>query len=316
MEPGTPHLGAEFSVINILLVEDDIADVAWVGRVVAAGRVSASRPLDLIELRQAGTLGEAVQTLEAEPPDAVLLDLNLPDARGLDVVREVERAAPAVPIVVLTTQADEAMGVAAMNAGAEDYLVKGEVDGPHLLRSLRYAVERHRAKQRLSLLDELTGLHNRRGFVALAEQQLKLAQRSGRCCALYFLDVDGLKAVNDTLGHAEGDRMLRAAADVMRRAFRESDVLARIGGDEFAVLAPNLPPEPPQAVLARLARAIRVYNQASTNPWALSISAGVARSDPGAEHTIEHLLSEADREMYGAKRSRRDPGTFGRTQDL
>ena len=107
----------------------------------------------------------------------------------------------------------------AAHRGAQDYLVKGNADGALLVRAIRYAVERKRAEESiraLSLEDELTGLPNRRGFFALAEQQLKVARRTKTGLFLLFSDVDGLKAMNDQFGHAEGDRLIRDAAHILR----------------------------------------------------------------------------------------------------
>ena len=151
----------------------------------------------------------------------------------------------------------------AVRKGAQDYLIKGNVDGALLVRSIRYAVERKRAEEAiraLSLEDELTGLANRRGFFTLAEQQLKVARRTKTGLFLLFADVDGLKATNDRFGHAEGDRLIRDAARILRATFRDSDIVARIGGDEFVVLMIQTDDTAPAQFLARLAAEIERRN--------------------------------------------------------
>ena len=135
---------------------------------------------------------------------------------------------------------DEALGLEAVRRGAQDYLIKGRVDPQTLGRILLYSAERHRMRaelEDLSIQDELTHLHNRRGFYLLAEQQLKLNCRTQERLSLFTFDLDGLKKINDTLGHPAGDQALRDAARALRSTFRQSDILARVGGDEFYVLA-------------------------------------------------------------------------------
>ena len=155
---------------------------------------------------------------------------------------------------------------------------------------------------RLSLTDELTGLHNRRGFHLLAAQALRQATRLGLDCSVLFLDLDGLKRVNDELGHEAGDAMLVDAATVLRKTFRESDILARLGGDEFCVLAVDSRED--DAVDLRLQRAMETFSTQA--PYVLSASIGVVHSAAGdADGTLEHLLAEADARMYERKRVKR-----------
>ena len=123
------------------------------------------------------------------------------------------------PVIMLTGQADRTTDLNAMHAGAADYLVKGRVTSDMLERAIRYARERHRLLEEisaLSLTDELTGLHNRRAFLTMADQRLQLLERGASLCLLIFADVDGLKAANDTMGHEAGDRLLVDAARALQ----------------------------------------------------------------------------------------------------
>lgn len=166
--------------------------------------------------------------------------------------------------------------------------------------------ERRRVEEEvraLSLTDDLTGLRNRRGFVLLAGQALSVEPRAGDRGLLLFADVDGLKAVNDALGHEAGDAMLRAAATVLRHSFRESDVLARVGGDEFAVYVPHTA-EKPASVLARIQAEIDRMNADADLPAWLSLSVGAIPAEP-RQLTLEELLAGADHAMYEQKRLRR-----------
>jgi diguanylate cyclase (GGDEF)-like protein len=164
--------------------------------------------------------------------------------------------------------------------------------------------ERRRAEQRvreLSLTDDLTGLRNRRGFLMLANHAGGVEPRTGEHGLVVFVDLDGLKAVNDTLGHAAGDALLRAAAGVLRRSFRSSDVLGRVGGDEFAVYVPHTS-DHAEAVVARIDTETAEVNAAGTLPSWLSLSVGVARAD--RDTGLEELLSRADQDMYRHKQAR------------
>ncbi len=173
-----------------------------------------------------------------------------------------------------------------------------------LMRAVRCAVKQYMLQaelRNLALTDELTGLHNRRGFLALGEQQLKLARRSGRGVFLFFADLDGLKHINDSLGHREGDLALIHAAKVLRETFRESDVIARVGGDEFTILVIEASDHSETAIRNRLQKNLRSCN-ARESRYILSLSMGVARFNPRRSTSIRQLMAEADHAMYEQKR--------------
>jgi diguanylate cyclase (GGDEF)-like protein len=169
-----------------------------------------------------------------------------------------------------------------------------------------YAIERHRNRallQQLSFNDELTGLLNRRGFISMAQQHLKIAQREAWQMVLLFADLDKLKDINDNFGHPEGDRALRAVAGVLKETFRTSDVIARLGGDEFIVLAINAPAAGVQKMIGRLQKNIERYNQ-HNRYYQISLSCGVARFEPGSTISLEEMILQADKALYDQKRNR------------
>jgi diguanylate cyclase (GGDEF)-like protein len=261
-----------------------------------------------MELEWVGRLSEALKRLSAEGIDLVLLDLALPDSDGIGTFERLHAFAPEVPIVVLTELDDEEVALATLRGGAQDYLVKNEAGAELVFRSIRYAVERHRlisALRSLSLIDDLTGLYNRRGFMELAEQHLMLARRSGRAVLLVYLDLDRLKTINDTLGHHVGDRALVRIADLLRDTFRQSDIIARMGGDEFAVLALEASRENEDELVRRLREKARKSDRTSREPFQLSISIGTARFEGAGPARLDDLLSRADEAMYREKRSKR-----------
>jgi diguanylate cyclase (GGDEF)-like protein len=284
--------------IQVLLVEDNPGDVRMVRELLAE-----DGDMDF-ELFHAQTVREAVDRLATDTSgiDAVLLDLSLPDETGVNTIRRVVAAARTAVVVVMTGAGDEELGLTSLQEGAQDYLVKGQVDGRMLRRALRFALGRQSVLQNLSHKDDLTGLHNRRGFLLLAEQQVKLARRQRTPFLLLFMDLDQLKHVNDTFGHAEGNRALVEAADVLRRCFRQSDLLARFGGDEFAALAFSSDESDDQTMRARLHGALDAVNCKPDRAYPLGFSMGILACSPTEEGTIEQLLERADKLMYREKR--------------
>jgi diguanylate cyclase (GGDEF)-like protein len=155
--------------------------------------------------------------------------------------------------------------------------------------------------QFLAVTDILTGLYNRRGFMSLADQQMKTAKRTGKKMSLLFIDIDGMKHINDTWGHEEGDRALVSAATILKQTFRESDILTRIGGDEFAVLAFDAA-ENPEIVLGRLADQTDLHNAVPDRLYKLSMSIGTTVYDPEVPCSLDDLISRADTRMYEQKK--------------
>jgi len=155
----------------------------------------------------------------------------------------------------------------------------------------------------LALTDDLTGFYNRRAFLALATQQLRVAIRKNQGLLLFFADVDYLKRINDTWGHREGDLALVRTADALEQTFRNSDILARLGGDEFAVLALEASSQHEDVILRRLEKKLKASN-AGESRYELSLSVGAARFDPKNPALLGELLTHADLSMYGKKRNR------------
>jgi len=152
-----------------------------------------------------------------------------------------------------------------------------------------------------ALVDELTGLYNRRGFMFLAQQQLKLANRNKTGMLLLFADFNNLKWINDTLGHYKGDLALIETANILKETFREPDIIARIGGDEFGVLAIGSRRDSAQMLLSRLQENLDTHNARGKRSYKLSLSMGIARYDPECPCSIDELLGRADSLMYEQK---------------
>lgn len=288
--------------VKLLLVEDNPGDARLIREM-----LSEIPHTDFL-LEQAGTLSEAVTRLtESDDIHVVLLDLSLPDSRGLETFDQVHQSFPEFPVIVLTGLTDETVGINAVQSGAQDYLLKGRVDGNLLARSIHYAIERQRMLKELKLLsvtDELTGLYNRRGFQTFGRELLKMGRRTGTQVFLIYADLDKMKWINDTLGHPEGDKVLKEVAGVLRRTFRETDLVARIGGDEFAVLG-ILAQEIPLATLTeRLRLQMEACNDQRKESCRLSLSVGTVCLPISPFLTIDELLGAADGMMYDQKRNK------------
>ncbi|MEW6369525.1 MAG: GGDEF domain-containing protein [Pseudomonadota bacterium] len=183
-------------------------------------------------------------------------------------------------------------------AQREQIATTSEVHAAELAQRDEAAAEMHT----LSLTDVLTGLYNRRGFFLQAEQVFKVSRRKRTKSAVIFADVDGLKRVNDELGHETGDRLICDAAHVFRQSFRQADVISRIGGDEFVAF--TLDDEQPEIILARIQANLHAFNLMQERPYAVSISAGVVQCDPWDKRSLSHYVLLADEQMYVRKRSR------------
>ncbi len=160
-----------------------------------------------------------------------------------------------------------------------------------------------REMEQLALSDGLTGLRNRRGFLVLAEQALRMAHRAQARCALVFIDLDGLKRVNDTRGHAAGDAMIADAAGILNNVFRESDVVGRVGGDEFAIFAVLDEGDGANTISHRLQAAIDRFNEQAAPSMRLAMSVGIEELPRKCEIPLDELLTRADRAMYEKKRN-------------
>ncbi len=253
--------------------------------------------------------------IEDNPADAlrvhelleIVADLSLPDSSPRGTLPALHQRAPSIPIVAMTGLNDRSLALESVQQGCQDYLVKGKFDSEMLVRSIHYAIERQRLVrelQTLSIRDSLTGLHNRRSFFAMVEHHKQMSRRSKKGFFIFFADVDDLKKINDTFGHPEGDRALAGISDVLRNTFRDSDIVARIGGDEFAVLALEDKQDAAEILAVRLRKNLQAYQEKKRLKYPLSLSLGSAYYNPESPVTVEALLAEADESMYRQKQSR------------
>ncbi len=221
-------------IIKILYVEDEIDHVILMREFT---REIKNVHYEMTHVQQ---LYEALLELDSERYDIVMLNLSLPDKQGLDIITMVCERAPEIPVIVMTSMDDETMAIKALQRGAEEYLVKRKMNSNALSRILRYAIMRHKGRvelQSLSLVDSLTGLYNRRGFMLFAQQQLSIAIRTKRGMILFFIHLEGLNQINEKFGRQYEDLAKIETTNILKDAFRESDIIARHGRDEFTAIA-------------------------------------------------------------------------------
>ena len=283
---------------SILLVEDDEDDY-----VLARGLLSEifgpSLKLDWVETWDAG-----LEALRKGTHDICLADFRLGDRNGLELVREAATLGCTVPIILLTGQDNREIDLAAVKAGATDYLVKGEITAPLLDRAIRYAIERKKVEMQLvrfAQYDSLTGLANRSLFHTRLGDAIAHAKRTKQLVAVLLLDLDHFKNVNDSLGHPVGDMLLTQVSERLTACARETDTVARLGGDEFAVIATNMTHGDGAAALARkLIDALAAPFTLNGQEVFTATSMGITLF-PLDDKEPEQLLKNADMALYQAK---------------
>ena len=293
-------------------------------------------------LLEANDGAQALELARTELPDLVITDIIMPNMDGFTLARRL-RAEPllsGVPVVFQTAHYLETeMRKLATATGIKHILGKpaepqeilhtvhealkkpvapsrlpqtGQLQREHLqlladkLYEKNLELEKTNERLRsLSLTDELTGLNNRRGFMILANGLLKFARRADHPLSLLYIDMDSLKHINDTFGHTYGDTALTHFAHILTETFRDSDVIARMGGDEFAILTIDATEGGLTAIQKRLQSNVDAHNLQSVHGYALSFSLGIIRVDLSSTFTVEALLSQADEAMYTHKRHKK-----------
>ncbi len=283
---------------RVLLVEDDARAALALGEML---RSVWSRGLVVSHTQH---VADAVQELADHGATCVLVDLH--DQPMLAALEDLSAASPATPIVVVADGDEDDLGVTVVRAGAQDYLVRSELTAARLTRAISYAVERKRSEAALAqqaLHDPLTALPNRALFMDRLRGALDRSRRTGSPVVVLFLDVDDFKQINDTFGHAAGDRLLSELAERFRAMLRPMDTVARFGGDEFTFLFEGLESAGEAALVAqRVTQSASLPVTFAGEQRSVSISIGVyIVTDP--EEEIDDVIRQADTAMYRAKES-------------
>jgi diguanylate cyclase (GGDEF)-like protein len=268
-----------------------------------------------MSVAEARSGAEALDYLATDRPDLVVLGRTLPDMDGLDLLPRLKTGElDFVPVLVASHRSETAERVRGLQLGADDY-VSRPCDPAELLARARALLRTKQAHDRIRKLqltleqmvvsDPLTGLHNRRFLMDRLLQEMQRCDRHGEALAFAMIDLDGFKPINDMYGHVLGDKVLRAVGSAISRSIRLSDIAARYGGDEFAVILPQTPPEGAMRVCERLLRAISDlgFQDESGRSCKVTASLGLAYYPADDVETPEDLVHSADGALYGAKRS-------------
>jgi len=285
------HAGDSFGHQGRVLIVDDDKNLLKFIRAALESEgyqcETAMTPLSALELVGKGSF------------DIMITDIVLPEMNGLELTKKAKNLKPQMAIIIATGYIDAFSYDEAIEAGASDFLKK-----PFTVKELTARAKHVKIVEEmrnLALRDELTGLYNRRGFFTLIEHQLKLAKRKKTGMFLLYADLDDLKLINDTWGHREGDVALIETAKILRKNYRESDIIARIGGDEFVVFPAGTSDDDSEKILDRLHNAF-LHHCAQSNPaYKLSISAGISFYNPDFPCAIDELLALGDKSMYERK---------------
>jgi diguanylate cyclase (GGDEF)-like protein len=184
-------------------------------------------------------------------------------------------------------------------------LIKANEEFENKLKDSVFELEQfNQILDNISQTDEMTKLYNRRGFLNLATKYLSLSKSMGKSGLLFYMDLDGLKKINDNYGHDEGDRAIRGVADILRKSFRKSNIIARLGGDEFTVLVNDIRPDTIDLINVKLKKNTDDYNKKSGKQYTLSFSTGIVTFGSNDNKTIENLLALADSALYAQKKSK------------
>ena len=293
-------------------------------------------------LLEADDGAQALELARAELPDLIITDILMPNMDGFTLVRRL-RAEPllmGLPVIFQTANYDVSEIHRLARASGIQHILRNPAEPQEILRAVNESLkqptiparlpqtgqlqrehlqlladklyqkvsELEKANDRLrslSITDVLTGLNNRRGFMILATGLLKFARRAAYSVCLLYIDLDSLKYINDTFGHAAGDTAITHFARILTETFRDSDVIGRLGGDEFVVLIIDATESDLTSMQVRLQSNVDAHNLQSERGYALSLSLGVIRVDPDSTISMEELLYEADAAMYQHKKNRK-----------
>jgi two-component system cell cycle response regulator len=267
-----------------------------------------------MSVQEASTGAEALDCLALHQPDLVVLDRALPDMDGLDLLPRLKSGElDFLPVLVATNRSATTERVRGLQLGADDYLAL-PCDPSELLARAKALLRNKQVHDKIRKLqvsleqmvvsDPLTGLHNRRYLMDRLTQEMQRCDRHGEPLAFAMIDLDGFKPINDQFGHVVGDKVLRAVGSAIARCVRASDIAARYGGDEFAVILPQTPPEGSMRVCERILRTISELKVQDDNAITCNVTAslGLAYYPADDIETPEDLVHSADSALYGAKR--------------
>jgi diguanylate cyclase (GGDEF)-like protein len=285
-------------LLKILIVDDDEDDYIII-RDMLSEVTEARYQIDWVNNYQS-----ALDTLNTKDYHLCLLDFCLGKQSGLDLLREIVKARYNMPVILLTGLKDHTLGLEAMNSGAADFLIKGEVNSVILERSIRYSIERKKMEEKIRYQashDCLTGLINRAKFEEELQKAIEETAASNLEHCLLYMDLDRFKVVNDTSGHLAGDQLLKQVTELIHDRIRRTDIFARMGGDEFAILLYNCFLPDAAEIAASICSKVQDYQFSYHNyQFNIGISIGIVPIT-AASPNLDRILSNADEACYLVK---------------
>jgi diguanylate cyclase (GGDEF)-like protein len=276
---------------SVIIIDDDIRLL----QVIKTGLLSKD-----FRCEAATSVESAFELINKTSFDIMLVDIAMPGMESFALTEKAKKLSPDMLVIIMTGYIEDFSFDRAIEAGVSDFIKK-----PFSLHELTIRIKLVKLHEKLlsmSVTDELTGLYNRRGFFTLAEQQLNIYNRLKEEIYLLYADLDNLKVINDTRGHPEGDHAIIETAKIFRDSFRKSDIIARIGGDEFVAIPFGMTRNGVKITTSRLQKNLEIYNAKRYGSYDLSISVGMACYNPESPCSIDELLSQADKSMYEQKR--------------
>ncbi len=291
---------------RILVVDDDRSVAGFIAAILEDAGMTPSvidNPMDVLD------------RIQEFAPELILMDLYMPGCSGLELASVIRQQAAfaAIPIVFLSAEADIDKQLAAMRRGGDDFLNKS-ISAHHLIASVSARVQRFRLVGSLMVRDSMTGLFNHTSTKQLLDTELSRAERDGRPLALAVLDIDRFKSVNDTHGHPVGDRVIKSLARLLRQRLRRSDIIGRMGGEEFAVVLPGAAGDVARRTMDQVRQAFAdIRHRADGGDFSVTVSCGVAEFPQFASAAA--LSEAADKALYAAKNGGRDRVVLAETGD-
>lgn len=283
---------------NVLLIEDNPDNTHLLQEIL--GEVKGS----WFNLECVNHLSLGLERLNKNEVNVVILNLSLADSQGFEPFDKVHTREPEIPVVLIKGLDNGTFSVQAVQNGMQDYPGKGKEDSNLLVQSICHAIEDHRLLVELhnpSFVDELTGLYNWRGFIFSTKHHLGLNSSIKEGMWLFFVDFRDLMPFNSDLNYYKGNQALIDTASLFRKSFRQSDIIARVGGGVFAVLAIGASRESLEVINTRFQRNLEVYNKENNRNYKLSFNIGAAYYEPGCPCSIDELIANADKSMYEQK---------------
>lgn len=270
-----------------------------------------------IKLFRVRNLKDTVRALEDNRFDLIFLDYVLPDGEGMDLLRTIDEKKIEIPVVIITGQGDELIASQVIQAGAYDYLPKANINYKSLSRVINNTLEKHRLKKEvkiavqkmaeMSIRDELTGLYNRRYFIEALERELAGARRHKKELVLCMMDLDHFKQVNDTYGHPVGDMVLEEFAKILKQSVRQSDIICRYGGEEFAAILPDTNIKAARTLCERFRKMVAANRfDHNASHFQVTISIGISCFSKDLDPALKELIRLADDALYRAKNEGRN----------